>query len=94
MPGILPVENWLGVRSFAQACGTQIPPVIADAFNNAERDGTTDLLATAVATELCDDLISGGVDHLHFYTLNRPDLTRTVCHALGVTPDVALQEVA
>ena len=94
VPGILPVENWLGVRSFAQACGTQIPPVIADAFNNAERDGMTDLLATAVATELCDDLISGGVDHLHFYTLNRPDLTRTVCHALGVTPDVALQEVA
>jgi len=67
---------------------------VTDAFTNATRDGTTDLLATALATELCDDLISGGVEDLHFYTLNRPELTRDVCHALGVTPKVDLQNVA
>ena len=94
IPGVLPVENWNGARKFAQTCGTSIPPLIADAFQNATRDGTTDLLATALATELCDDLIIGGVDHLHFYTLNRPELTRDVCHALGITPKVQLQNVA
>lgn len=94
IPGILPIENWAGAQVFAQKCGTTIPQVIADAFNNATRDGTTDLLATAVATELCDDLMSGGVEHLHFYTLNRPELTRDICHALGVTPKVRLQNVA
>ncbi len=94
IPGILPIENWNGARKFAESCGTSIPQVVSDAFTNATRDGTTDLLATALATELCDDLIQGGVDHLHFYTLNRPELTRDVCHALGVAPKLRLQNVA
>ena len=41
-----------------------------------------------------DDLIDGGVDKFHFYTLNRPELTRDVCFALGVTPEVKLEHVA
>ncbi|WP_333714976.1 methylenetetrahydrofolate reductase [NAD(P)H] [Yoonia sp.] len=94
IPGILPIESWGGVQRFAQACGTHIPQVIRDGFANAEKTGTTELLATAIATELCDDLLQGGVDHLHFYTLNRPELTRDICHALGVTPNVRLQNVA
>ena len=94
IPGILPIENWAGTQRFAKQCGAHIPNVIHDAFENATRDGTTDLLATAIATELCDDLLQGGVDHLHFYTLNRPELTRDICHALGVTPKVQLQNVA
>ncbi|EBA13125.1 methylenetetrahydrofolate reductase [NAD(P)H] [Roseobacter sp. CCS2] len=94
IPGILPIENWTGTQRFAQQCGTHIPQVVHDAFSNATRDGTTELLATAIATELCDDLLQGGVEHLHFYTLNRPELTRDICHALGVTPKVRLQNVA
>lgn len=94
IPGILPVENWNGARKFAAACGTAIPQLLVDAFDNAARDGTGDLLATAVATELCDDLLRGGVEHLHFYTLNRPELTRDVCHALGIAPRGRLQQVA
>ncbi|NBR54116.1 MAG: 5,10-methylenetetrahydrofolate reductase [Rhodobacteraceae bacterium] len=94
IPGILPIENWAGARRFAESCGTSIPQVVHDAFEHATRDGNTDLLATALATELCDDLIEGGVEHLHFYTLNRPELTRDVCHALGVSPKVRLQNVA
>lgn len=94
IPGILPVENWAGAEKFANRCGTSIPQIVRDAFTNATRDGTTDILATALATELCDDLLISGVDHLHFYTLNQPELTRNICHALGVTPKVQLQKVA
>ncbi|MDV4143659.1 MULTISPECIES: methylenetetrahydrofolate reductase [NAD(P)H] [Shimia] len=94
VPGILPIENWKGARNFALRCGTEIPAWLDDAFTKAERDGRTDLLATAICTELCSDLIDEGVDSLHFYTLNRPDLTRDVCHALGVTPQVVLENVA
>ena len=94
IPGILPIENWAGTQRFAQACGTHIPQVIHDGFAHAAQTGTSELLATAIATELCDDLISGGVDHLHFYTLNRPELTRDICHALSVTPKLRLQNVA
>ena len=93
-PGILPIENWKGARNFARRCGTTIPQWVEDAFAKATRDGREDLLATAICTELCSDLIEGGVDKLHFYTLNRPELTRDVCHALGVVPKVDLQNVA
>lgn len=86
IPGILPIESWTGTRRFAQACGASIPPTTALAFENAERDGTTALLAVATATSLCDRLLAGGVEHLHFYTLNKPELTRDVCLALGVAP--------
>ncbi len=94
IPGILPIENWNGTQKFASQCGTHIPQIVHDAFAHATRDGSTELLATALATELCDDLLQGGVEHLHFYTLNRPELTRDVCHALGVSPKVRLQNVA
>jgi len=94
IPGILPIENWDGVQRFAAQCGTHIPQVIADGFRNAMRDGTETLLATALAAELCDDLLQGGVEHLHFYTLNRGTMTRNVLHALGYTAERALQNVA
>ncbi|MCK0149189.1 methylenetetrahydrofolate reductase [NAD(P)H] [Marivita sp. S6314] len=93
-PGILPIENWKGAVRFAKRCGTHIPSWVVDAFEKAERDGREDLLATAICTELCSDLLDGGVDALHFYTLNRPELTREVCHALGVDPKVDLKNVA
>ena len=94
LPGILPIENWTGVQKFAAACGTAIPQVLRDAFRHAT-DDTVDLLATAHASEMCDALLTEGVDHLHFYTLNKPELTRDVCHALGMTPPrAAFQNVA
>lgn len=93
-PGVLPIENWKGARNFAKRCGTTIPAWVEDAFEKAARDGREDLLATAICTEMCSDLLEGGVTNLHFYTLNRPELTRDVCHALGVTPRVKLENVA
>ena len=94
IPGIVPIENWKGIRKFALATGTRVPQWLDDAFDKAERDGRADLLATALCTEMCDQLLREGVEDLHFYTLNRAHLTRDVCHALGVVPQVALENVA
>jgi methylenetetrahydrofolate reductase (NADPH) len=94
LPGVLPIENWTGVQKFAARCGTSVPAWLANAFEKAVRDDREDLLATAVCTEMCSELLDEGVDALHFYTLNRPELTRDVCHALGVVPEVKLQNVA
>ncbi len=97
IPGILPIDNWGGggVKRFAQRCGTQVPSWLDNAYAKAKRDDREDLLSTALCTELCSDLIDGGgVEDLHFYTLNKPALTRDVVHALGVTPKVQLRDVA
>lgn len=94
IPGILPIENWKGVRKFAERCGTTVPAWLDEAFAAAERDDRHDLLAMSLCTELCSDLLENGVEDLHFYTLNKPHLTRDVCHALGITPEVRLENVA
>ncbi len=94
IPGIIPIENWKGIRKFATACNSTIPAWMDEAFEKAARDGREDLLATSICTEMCDKLMAEGVEDLHFYTLNRAYLTRDVCHALGVTPQVALENVA
>jgi methylenetetrahydrofolate reductase (NADPH) len=90
----LPIQSWKGAQRFAARCGTSVPTWVAEAFEKAERDDRSELLATSLCTELCSDLLDGGVEDLHFYTLNRPERTRDVCHALGITPSKVLQNVA
>lgn len=94
IPGILPIENWKGTERFAKRCGAHIPPTFASMFETAERDGRSDLLSTAICTELCTELLEEGANHLHFYTLNKPGLTRDVVHALGLAPHISLEKVA
>jgi methylenetetrahydrofolate reductase (NADPH) len=83
IPGILPIDNWLKTRNFATKCGTAIPQFLHDAFDKAMRDDRHDLLSIAIGTEICADLLAEGVKDLHFYTLNKPRLTREICLALG-----------
>lgn len=86
VPGILPVENFQKLKGFAARCGAQIPDWMRAAFANVGSDEDAMLLSTAIATEQCADLMEQGVDHLHLYTLNLPDLTCSVCTALGFEP--------
>ncbi|TCO70896.1 methylenetetrahydrofolate reductase [NAD(P)H] [Rhodovulum euryhalinum] len=94
IPGILPIEKWAGVRRFAERCGARIPAWIDEAFEKAVRDDREELLGKALATELCTALMEGGVQDFHFYTLNKPHLTRDICHALGVQTPAHLEKVA
>ena len=94
IPGILPVQGWNGVRKFAARCGASIPVRVAEGYERAVRDGREELMALAQCTGLCDRLMSEGVQDLHFYTLNRPGLTREVVRVLGIAPQVALEKVA
>lgn len=94
VPGILPIISWEGARRFAERCKAHVPPRLEEAFAHAIRDGREELLALTQCTVLCERLIEEGVEDLHFYTLNRPHLTRDVCFALGILPEVSLQNVA
>jgi methylenetetrahydrofolate reductase (NADPH) len=93
LPGILPIENWAGAKRFAARCGATPPAWLDEAFEHAIRDDRHDLLAIAVCSELCTELLEGGAEDLHFYTLNKPQLTREVARAIGVVPQ-ALEKVA
>jgi methylenetetrahydrofolate reductase (NADPH) len=94
IPGILPIQSWAGTKRFAACCGARVPAKLDEAFATAARDGREALLALAQCTALCDRLMSGGVEDLHFYTLNRPHLVREVVRAVGISPQIALEKVA
>lgn len=81
IPGILPVENFTKMLRFADMCQARVPEWMHHAFRNAGDDA--DVLATAICADQCDELQAEGVDHLHFYTLNNPDLVYNICRALG-----------
>ncbi len=85
VPGIMPITNFKGLTRMAGMCGTQVPERLISLFKNLDDDAQTrQLVAATVAAEQCLDLSQNGVDHFHFYTLNRADLVCALCHMLGV----------
>jgi methylenetetrahydrofolate reductase (NADPH) len=85
VPGILPVQNFNQVRTFAERCGTSLPAWLGHRFVGLENDAATRrLIAAAVAAEQVVDLVDRGVTDFHFYTMNRADLVFAICHLLGV----------
>ena len=85
IPGILPVTNYKTLVRFANLCGTSLPQSLADIFFGLDDDPTTrQQIAAHVAVAQAEALGREGVRNFHFYTLNRADLSYTVCHALGV----------
>jgi len=94
IPGILPIEDWEKTKKFSARCQAHLPDWMDPAFAKAKRDNVEDLLAISICSEICADLMEEGVEDLHFYTLNRPHLTRQICKALGIDAKSALQQVA
>ena len=87
VPGILPVTNFKRALDFAAKCGATVPGWLADLFAGLDADPTTrNLVAAWVAAEQCRTLQDHGVREFHFYTLNRAELTRSICHILGLRP--------
>ena len=85
VPGILPVTNFQQVRKFAARCGASVPGSLARHFEGLDDDPETRMLVAAhIAGEQCRRLQSEGVHEFHFYTLNRAELTRAICHLLGI----------
>ncbi len=92
IPGIMPVTNFAQARNFSARCGTSIPKWLENLFEGL--DNSPEIrrhVAATVAAEQCMRLYQGGVKDFHFYTLNRSELTATICHFLGVRPEGTVQ---
>lgn len=85
VPGILPVTNVAQLKKFAAFSGTSVPEWLIHLFEGLdEKPEQRNLVAATVAAEQCRLLMLNGVNHFHFYTLNRSELTQAICHILGV----------
>lgn len=87
VPGVMPVTNFKMAKNFSERCGTSVPKWLEKLFSGLE--DTPDIrrhVASMVTAEQCQRLARGGVKNYHFYTLNRAELTYTICHILGIRP--------
>jgi methylenetetrahydrofolate reductase (NADPH) len=75
------------VRRFSEGCGAGVPAWLAELFEGLDDDPEQRaLVAAGVAAEQAHRLIVEGIQELHFYTLNRAELTVAVCRLLGRRP--------
>lgn len=87
VPGIVPVQNFKQTALFARRAGASIPQWLAERFEGLDDDPTTRrLIAATVTAEQVFELVDEGIDHFHFYTMNRADLVYAICHLLGLRP--------
>ena len=72
VPGIMPITSSSQLLRFSDACGAEIPRWIRLRLQ-AYGDDVASIKAFGleVVTDLCQQLVSGGVPALHFYTMNQ-----------------------
>lgn len=82
-PGLLPIHDFKSMTRFAQRCQASVPAWLADKFSKLENDpaGAREL-AVELLIKQALDLKKNGVQHIHFYTLNKSDITTQACKAL------------
>lgn len=79
VPGIMPISNYSQLKRFSDVCGAEIPRWIERRLRSFgdDVDGIREFGADVVAA-LVQRLRAGGVDAIHFYTLNRAKATRAI----------------
>eukprot|EP00948_MAST-09A_sp_MAST-9A-sp1_P002403 g2403.t1 len=102
LPGIMLIGNIGGFRRMTGMCKTRVPQILEDSLNALEKkfkgadsdDIQKKALAEAVktygiefGTKICQQLIDANVTPgLHFYTLNRAQMTISILEKLGYEP--------
>lgn len=87
IPGIMPVTNVKQLMRFAELSGTEVPVAIRGRFEKIADDPiAVQQMGVEVSTALCQQLLSIGVDALHFFTLNSSPATGEVVANLGIRP--------
>jgi methylenetetrahydrofolate reductase (NADPH) len=90
IPGIMPMHNFKQACGFVTRAGTTVPAWFAAQFEGLDDDPETrKLVAATVVAGQVHKLAKHGVDHFHFYTMNRADLVFAISHLLGFRPVTA-----
>lgn len=84
--GIMPITSASGIKRMAElAAGAHFPAKLLRALNRAgDNQEAVQRVGIQHAAEQCAGLLDGGVDGIHFYTLNQSRATREVYASLGL----------
>lgn len=86
VPGIMPINNYIQLARFSDACGAEIPRWIRQRLESYGDDlDSIKHFGVEVITKMCDRLLSEGAPGLHFYTMNKAEPTVTIWNNLGLS---------
>ena len=88
VPGIMPVTNAKQIIRICQLSGTKLPPqfrAMVEKF--ADKPEALKQAGIAYATGQIIDLISNGFDHVHIYTMNKPEIFKGIMDNLSEIVD-------
>lgn len=84
LAGIMPITNASQIKKSASLSGNMVPPrfkAIVDRF--ADNPAAMKQAGIAYATEQIIDLIANGVNNIHIYTMNKPDVAGAILDNLS-----------
>lgn len=84
IPGIMPITNPSQVKRTASLSGTHLPRrfiAIVDRFGDNKEAMTQ--AGVAYATEQIIDLLANGINHVHVYTMNKPEVAAQIMSNLS-----------
>ena len=82
--GIMPVTNGRQIARICRISGNALPPrfkQIIDRF--ADHPAAMKQAGVAFATEQIIDLLANGVEHIHVYSMNKPDVAAKIMDNLS-----------
>lgn len=82
--GIMPVTNKAQIKRIVSLSGNMVPPrflAIVDRFG--DDPAAMKQAGIAYATEQIIDLVANGVNHVHIYTMNKPDVAGEIFNNLS-----------
>ncbi|HKM23079.1 MAG TPA: methylenetetrahydrofolate reductase [NAD(P)H] [Lachnospiraceae bacterium] len=82
--GIMPVTNKSQIERMVTMCGATLPDKFKVILDKYENDDAALLDAgIAYAINQIVDLIAHDVDGIHIYVMNKPEVARRICEAIG-----------
>jgi methylenetetrahydrofolate reductase (NADPH) len=83
--GVMPIISSTQLMRFSDACGAEIPRWIRLRLQSYGDDSASiKSFGLDVVTQLCEQLVAGGVPGIHFYTMNQQGATVEICRRLGL----------
>ncbi|KAL4931255.1 methylenetetrahydrofolate reductase (NAD(P)H) MET13 [Aspergillus undulatus] len=87
IPGIMPIQTYAAFIRRANWTKTRIPPEWLEALEPVKNDdAAVKQIGKKLIADMCRRLITSGIKHLHFYTMNLAQSTQLVLEDLELTP--------
>ena len=79
LPGIMPVTNGKQIKRICELSGTVLPQrfkAIVDRFGDDPR--AMQQAGIAYATDQIIDLLANGIENIHIYSMNKPEVAKAI----------------